>query len=234
MQDESSDTPEDRIHAEIRRAIGSQKLLPGTRLREDEMRKLFATSRNRIRAVLARLEQEGLVEIAPNRGASVARPTPQDARDLFTARRGIEAAILGALPLPLTTPARRRLNGHIAAERQAHAARDLAAMIDLSGEFHLLLASLAGNRPLERFLTELILRESLVIQMYERPQQPSCSLEEHEAILAALEAGDLPAALAGMAAHLGEVEERLDLDRYNRPALSLDTVFARPGAAPSA
>lgn len=223
---EDSGTPEAQIHAEIRRAIGSHQLPPGTRLREDEMRRLFSVSRNRIRAVFARLEQDGLVEIAPNRGASVARPTAQDARDLFAARRGVEAAILAGLPLPLPRRARDRLAAHVEAERRAHAARDRPAMVSLSGEFHLTLAEIAGNRLLEKFLAELILRESLVIQVHERPGVPSCSLSEHEAVLAALAAGDLAVAQARMAEHLGEIEGRLDLDRDARPPLSLETVFA--------
>ena len=43
-----------------------------------------------------------------------------------------------------------------------------------------------GNRTLQKFLRELITRESLVILAYEKPGKPSCSNHEHQFILDAL------------------------------------------------
>src|SRR5712675_1995173 len=85
---------DDQVHARIYEAIGGQELPPGTRLREDQMRRIFGVSRARIRKVFSRLAFEGLVQIEPNRGASVARPSAEEARETFAARRAIEAAIV--------------------------------------------------------------------------------------------------------------------------------------------
>src|ERR1700709_2614177 len=85
---------DDQVYARIYDAIAGQELPPGTRLREDHMRQIFGVSRARIRKVFSRLTFEGLVQIEPNRGASVARPTAGEARENFAARRAIEAAIV--------------------------------------------------------------------------------------------------------------------------------------------
>ena len=220
---------EDAIHAEIRDAIGNQKLPPGTRLREDELRRIFAVSRDRMRKVFARLAYEGLVCLEPNKGASVARPSVQEARELFAARRGIEAAIIGLVAPRFTAEDRRLLTGHVARELAADRARDHAEMVRLSGEFHLLLARIARNALLERFLAELITRESLVIQAYERPGHPSCSGHEHEGIVTALSQRDVNGAAALMVEHLTNVEARLDLDQGTRAPPCLADVFQGVG-----
>jgi len=85
---------DDQVHDRIHAAIAAQELPPGIRLREDQMRQIFGVSRARIRKVFARLAFEGLVTIEPNRGASVAKPSPDEARENFAARRAIEATIV--------------------------------------------------------------------------------------------------------------------------------------------
>jgi len=218
---------EDAVYERIHAAIAAQDLPPGTRLREDEMRGIFGVSRARIRKVFARLAYAGLVTIEPNRGASVFQPTPREAREIFDARRGIEAMIVRQLAGRLEKSAVTRLKRHIAAEVAAEARRDRAEMVRLSGDFHLILAEIAENATLLRFLRELVTREALVILVYEKPGQPSCSHHEHQAILDALVAGDPAAAAAIMDEHLGNVEDRLDLDRDSRAAIDLCKIFSR-------
>ena len=208
------------------RAIAGQELPPGTRLREDQMRQIFGVSRARIRKVFSRLAFEGLVSIEPNRGASVAKPSAEEAREIFAARRAIEAAIVRMVAEKFEPQLKAALSKHIARETAAETRRDAAEMIRLSGEFHLLLAEMAGNRTLQKFLRELITRESLVILAYEKPGQPSCSNHEHQLILDALGKRDAAKAAKLMLQHLKNVEARLDLDRDVRPAVDLKQLFA--------
>jgi DNA-binding GntR family transcriptional regulator len=182
----ASASHDDQIYARIYEAIGGQELPPGTRLREDQMRQIFGVSRARIRKVFSRLAFEGLVQIEPNRGASVARPSAEEARETFVARRAIEGAIVRMVAETFEPKQKAVLAKHIAKETDAETKRDPAEMTRLSGEFHLLLAQMAGNRTLQRFLRELITRESLVILAYEKPGKPSCSNHEHQMILDAL------------------------------------------------
>ncbi len=219
---------DDQIYGRIYAAIAGQELSPGTRLREDQMRQIFGVSRARIRKVLSRLAFEGLVAIEPNRGASVARPSAEEARENFAARRAIEAAIVRLVEKRFEPKHKAVLAKHVAKEAAAETRRDAAEMIRLSGEFHLLLAEMSGNRTLHKFLRELITRESLVILAYEKPGQPSCSNHEHQLILDALARRDAAKAAKLMLQHLENVESRLDLDRDVRPAVDLRRLFTGP------
>lgn len=217
---------DDQIYRRIYGAIAGQELPPGTRLREDQMRQIFGVSRARIRKVLSRLAFEGLVSIEPNRGASVAKPSAAEAREIFAARRAIEATITRMVAENFEPKQKSALAKHVAKETVAETRRDPAEMTRLSGEFHLLLAEMAGNRTLLKFLRELITRESLVILAYEKPGQPSCSNHEHQLILDALARRDASRAAKLMLQHLENVEARLDLDRDARAEVDLRQLFA--------
>ncbi|SIT01712.1 transcriptional regulator, GntR family [Roseivivax lentus] len=181
---------EDAIYQSLREAILTRKLAPGTRLREIPLGKILGASRGAVRKALDRLAFEGLVEQEANRGASVAQPTVQDAEDLFTARKSIEVAIARIAAQNLTPQSVRKLEKHIARERAAQEKSDWAKVVALSGEFHILIAEIAGNAPLRRYLNDLVVRESLIIQMFGTRQQDVCTRNEHAEILAALQSGD--------------------------------------------
>ncbi|MBN8535219.1 MAG: GntR family transcriptional regulator [Rhizobiales bacterium] len=217
---------DDEVFARIHSAIAQQQLPPGTRLREDEMRQIFGVSRARIRNVFSRLAYAGVVTLEPNRGASVTRPSVKEAREIFVARRTIEATIVAEVAQRITRKDVVRLRDHIAREVDAEARRDRAEMIRLSGEFHLLLADIAGNAVLKKFLTELVTRESLVIAAYETPGRPSCSNHEHSRILEALVLKDADKATMLMQEHLDAIVSRLDLDRNSSQSIDLATIFS--------
>ncbi len=217
---------DDAIYARIHGSIATQQLPPGTRLREDETRQIFGVSRARIRAIFARLAYAGLVTIEPNRGASVARPSVREARDLFVARRAVEAAIVRTAAERLTAADEALLHDHIRLEEAAEIRRDRSEMIRLSGEFHLLIARIAANEVLTRILADLVTRESLVIAAYEKPGRPSCSNHEHRDILDALVRRDGEAAISLMMDHLSAIEARLALEEPSSPVVDLAAILA--------
>ena len=75
-------------------AILDHRLPPGTKLGEDKLAGAFGVSRTRIRPVLMRLANEQVVTLVPNRGATVAQPTEQEAREVFEVRRLIEPTLV--------------------------------------------------------------------------------------------------------------------------------------------
>ena len=83
-----------RIYRAIFESVMSQRLAPGTKLREAALCELFGVGRTVIRKVLQALAHDHILELRPNRGAVVAAPTPQETREIFAARRALEAAIL--------------------------------------------------------------------------------------------------------------------------------------------
>lgn len=202
------------IRDHLRDAIVDQRLSPGTKLSEAEVGVLFDVSRTVVRAALQALSFEGLVRTERNRGAFVATPTPEEARQVFAARRLIEPglAIAAAERIGDSDIAtfRQRLEDESAllSQRGPTARR---AEIHASGDFHLLLAQVAGNAILQRFMEELVARSSLVIALYGRSGASSCGHGDHGSILAALEQrdGDLAARL--VLTHIDHIEADLDL-----------------------
>jgi len=209
----AADPPsEDAIHERVMAAIFEHRLPPGTKLGEDRLAGIFGVSRARIRQVLPRLARDGVVHLEPNRGAFVAKPTVQQARDVFEARRVVEPAIVQWL---LQKPNRRalvtRLRQHVNAERRARAANDVRAIVRMSGEFHILLAEMAGNALLARTMRELATLTCLIIALYDKPSMPHCLGDEHAAIVNALAIGDGKRLSQLMIEHLNHVEEGLEL-----------------------
>jgi len=213
----TASTGEDRtatIRDHLRDAIVDRRLAPDTKLSEAEVGTLFEVSRTVVRAALQALAFEGLVRIERNRGAFVASPTPEEARQVFAARRLIEPGIARAAAARITAAEvadfRARLDeeSRLMGERGPSARR---AEIHASGDFHLLLASVAGNAILLRFMEELVARSSLVIALYGRSGASSCGHGDHANILAALEQhdGDLAAQL--LLAHIEHIDADLDL-----------------------
>ncbi|WP_366481278.1 GntR family transcriptional regulator [Aquabacterium sp.] len=68
--------------------------MPGTKLVEDKLGQAFGVSRTRIRQVLIRLAQEQVITLRPNKGASVAEPTVDEAREVFEARAVVESVLM--------------------------------------------------------------------------------------------------------------------------------------------
>jgi DNA-binding GntR family transcriptional regulator len=80
----------DDVVERLRKAIWSGRLAPDERLREEELAEFLGVSRGPIREALTRLEREGLVVKYPNRGAVVARLSPEDLAEVFSLRLAIE------------------------------------------------------------------------------------------------------------------------------------------------
>ncbi len=218
---------EEGIYDRLVAAIFEHRLPPGTKLGEETLAGIFGVTRARIRAVLPRLAHEGLVTLEPNRGAFVAQPTVEQARDVFEARRLIEPGIATRLARqPDRTAAVARLRQHVAAERKARAAGDVRTIVRLSGEFHMLLAELSGNHVLAKSMRELALLTCLVIALYDRPATPSCLGEEHGEITDAIATGDGRRAASLMVEHLNHVERELDLSMGVEAPIDLAAALA--------
>ena len=82
------------IYERMISAILDHRLPPGTKLIEDKLASAFGVSRTRIRPVLMRLANEQVVTLTPNRGATIAQPSEQEAREVFEVRRLIEPTLV--------------------------------------------------------------------------------------------------------------------------------------------
>jgi DNA-binding GntR family transcriptional regulator len=203
------------IREALRNAIIDRRLAPGTKLSEAEVGALFDVSRTVARAALQMLTFEGLVKTERNRGAFVSNPSPDEARQIFASRRLIEPGIIAAAVERITPEDIARFREQLIEEERYMSERGPAARraeIKASGDFHLMLASVAGNAILQRFMDELVARSSLVIALYGRTGVSSCGHSEHFAILDLIEKGDARRAADLMLHHIDRIEADLDLE----------------------
>lgn len=195
------------VYRAIRRAIIEQALRPGMKLPEDSIGEQLGVSRTLVREALGRLSVEGLVELKPNKGASVAYPTLEEARDVFDVRRALERLVVQSLAGRLTPQQIATLETHVRLEDEAHG-RDGPESIRLAGEFHSLLSDMTGNALLDRYVQEVSSRCSLILALYGRPHSSECAVSEHRQLIEALKRGDAEKAMAVMDHHLEAVAAR--------------------------
>ncbi|CAM3474460.1 GntR family transcriptional regulator [Pseudomonas floridensis] len=205
-------TQDDVVYAHIFDAILEQRLAPGTRLSEEALGDIFGVSRTIIRRALSRLGHEGVVLLRPNRGAVVASPSVEEARQVFLARRLVEKAITELAVEHATAEQLARLRQMVSDERDSFSRGDRGAGIRLSGEFHLQLAVAARNAPLISFQRSLVSQTSLIIAQYETGNRTHCSYDEHNQLIDAIEARDTALAVELMMHHMDHIDSKLNLD----------------------
>jgi DNA-binding GntR family transcriptional regulator len=203
--------PTQRIVDSITTAIIERRLMPGTKLAEQQIADIFGVSRTLVRQALNQLSRDRLVTLEPARGAFVAKPSVQEARQVFEVRAMLEAAMVRQLCTVVTDAQIAELRGHIRAEAMAVARTDVSGRTRLLADFHVLLARMLGNQVLAELLEDLLTRSSLIALMYQSSHSAEHSQEEHVAIVDALEKRDARAAVRLLESHLGNVERNLRL-----------------------
>ncbi|WP_082652281.1 GntR family transcriptional regulator [Aureimonas sp. AU12] len=199
------------IHARLHEAIVRHRLDPGAKLVEDEIAAHFGVSRTIVRAALQALAREGVVEIRRHRGASVARPSPEEARGIFEARGLVEPHLVRMAAARIKPDDVSGLRACLEREHAAVEADRPQEAVHLSAEFHRVIAGIAGHGVLERILADLLSRSSLVVALYWRRPETLCESHAHHALVDALERRDGGRAAALMERHLVELLAGLDL-----------------------
>lgn len=220
---------DERLYNEILDAILNRRLSPGLKLKEDELADIFSVSRTVVRRALLRLSHDRIVDIQPNRGATIVRPDPQLAREVLAARRLIEGAVIREATRVCSTDMLDTLRRCVDEESHQLAGSNRHSGLRLSGDFHIRIAVLSGNSTLAGFLRELVPQTSLIISTFEIPGNAHCSHVEHREIIDAIASGDEVTAAARMDEHLQNIEAKLDLDS-DRAADSLRAAFAHLGS----
>lgn len=216
---ETDEIPEQAIISSITAAVSEQRLPAGTKLGEQMLSDLFNCNRANVRRALSTLATMHVVQLRPNKGAFVSTPSPKEAEDVFEARRTIERTLAHSVIKNARSQDIADMRAIIAAEAEARALGDKPAELRLSREFHMHLATIANNRVLERFLTELTLRTTLILGLYDKVGSSDCAEDEHLGIVQALEARDEERFLFLIDEHLNHLESGLDFQRTAQPLL---------------
>ena len=195
------------IYKALRNAMIEQALMPGAKLPEDAIGERFGASRTIVRHALERLAAEGLVELRRNRGAVVASPSWDEARDIFDVRIGLERLIVSRLVGRLTPEQIKVLEALVDSEERARGNNEPLS-IRLATEFHIVLAEMTGSPVLAGYISEIASRCGLILALYSRPHSSDCAVSEHRAVITALASGNAARATAIMVEHLEAVASR--------------------------
>jgi DNA-binding GntR family transcriptional regulator len=179
----------DVVADEIRQAILSGRFAQGQRLVEDRLAEELGVSRNPVREALRTLESEGFVRIAPRRGATVARLSPEEGREVLEVASALEAQA-ARLAVRRSSP---ELVGRLQQISEAawSAIREgrTEDVPRLHSEFHGTLAQAAGNSHLARIIASL--RDTIQWMYASKVQvRGPDSWREHEEIVRAMAEGD--------------------------------------------
>jgi DNA-binding GntR family transcriptional regulator len=216
------------IYNDLTSAILAHEIAPGAKLPEDELGEIYSVSRTLVRAALQALAHDRLVQLEPNRGAFVAKPTKREAREVFEARAVIEprvAALAAGVAKPADIKALRR---HLVEEHKAvHESRQGNAVL-LSARFHEAIAEIAAQSILAEFVRSLCARSALIISLYSRRADTFCESHAHHALVDAIAAGKAKDASALMTSHLVDLLSSIDVSDRDVPQRKLADILRVP------
>jgi DNA-binding GntR family transcriptional regulator len=194
----------------VRDGIMQGRFAPGQRLPEADLVSLYDASRGAVRAALAQLESEGIVERERNRGARVRPISLDEAVEITEARAVLEGLCAAKAAARATDGDRKRLRelGEELAETVANT--DIMAYSRVNQLVHRAVRDISGHeivgRLLDRLRTQSV-RYHYTIALL--PGRPAIGLQEHLQVIETVCAGDPAVAEQTMRAHLLSVVEAL-------------------------
>jgi DNA-binding GntR family transcriptional regulator len=200
----------DEGYRALRDAIVVGSLQPNERLVEANLARDFGLGRSAVRTALARLEQDGLVEREPHRGARVRLIDQREAVEILEARAVLEGVAARHAATNATAADVKRLREILKGMRRLLDQGDLLRASDQNAVLHRTLLEIADHPTVARLIS--MLKSQLVRFQYRTimlPGRTERSFQEHSAIVDAVAAGDPDAAEAAMRRHLSHVAEAL-------------------------
>lgn len=180
----------DTAYSALCDAIVCGELAPGESLHDQELCAWLGISRTPVRDALARLAEEGLVELSPQRYTKVAPLSAKDAQDMLPV-----VATVHALATQLAVPHIgrddvRRLQAEGEAYWQALRDRDGAGAYAADERFHRVFVDVADNQEIERVLKLLSPRLRRLEHLGTTTLPGRRAVAQHQAIVARAATGD--------------------------------------------
>jgi DNA-binding GntR family transcriptional regulator len=198
------------IARRLRTAIMQGLLPPGRQLNEADLAGRFGVSRGPLREAMQRLVQEGLLRSERNRGLFVISLTPDDIRDIYTARAAVERAAVALILRRDPVQAAARLDQVHREMKEAALRMDFHALSDRDLRFHEVLVAASGSPRLMRMHGTLLVESRMCMTELERTYRlPDEVVNEHGALMEAIGAGDEARLLPLIDAHMQDALRRL-------------------------
>lgn len=197
----------ERAYRDTKSRILDGSLPGGDLITEGQVADTLAMSRTPVREAFLRLEAEGLLRLFPKRGALVVAVSPSEVEAVLEARELVEGHALTKLcaaPEEDRAVVSGALHAVLDIQRAALAAEDEQAFAEADRRFHITLVESAHNPILLELYASLRDRQLRMNlgSLEKGPTRPRAILAQHEAIVAALGAGDAEEARVRLRVHL--------------------------------
>jgi DNA-binding GntR family transcriptional regulator len=183
---------------------------PGMRLQERVLCERYGVSRSPLREACRVIAAEGLLELQPNKGAVVSRPTLTDAIEYIEIVVALQTLAIKLACERASDEQLARIEQVHQQMRQASERGDIDAFFEINNEIHDAIVSASGNSALvsmhehaDRHITRLQNLSGA------KEADPTLSMDEHEAFVGALLRRDTATAVAALATHLKTVTEEI-------------------------
>ena len=220
-------TNSDDVVEVIFEAILKKRLNPGVKLSEISLQEEFGYSRSVIRQGFDKLVDSGVLIHKKNQSVRVACPTEQETKQIYEARKAIEAGVIMILvekyhnkQLDLT-----EIDSMVSKEKKLHDSEEYAKLTRLSCDFHLTLAELCDNKYLVESLKPLIPLSALAASVYADHESNFCSFAEHQELIKAIKSNNLKKASKAINVHLDHCVHSLNFGVHVKTKNSYSHIF---------
>lgn len=212
----------DFVYREVKEAILSGALEPGSVIDKVELCHRLGMSRFPVTTAINRLAFERLVFVEPQHGSFVAKISVDDVREWMLIRRALEAEIAAEAAQRLPPVGLGDIERNLRYQQACVEAKDYAGFYALDLEFHRLLVTGLALTHAGEILDGLRAHLERVRRiLLTPPGRLPKTLAEHRAVAKALETGDPLAAREAMHAHLEQTTELFEAFVRQRPGLFL-------------
>lgn len=200
----------EHIADELRAAVMSGHLSPGTQLGEADLAERFEVSRGPLREAMQRLVSEGILHAIVNRGVFVSELTLEDVIDVYRTRAVIERGALEIVIAERREETCRALEPSLQAMRTAAERGDGPALSDADQEFHEAIVTCSGSPRLIRAMRTLVVETRMCLgELQTTYPDLGAQVREHEELREAIRAESATRAKDLLLAHLDDAVERL-------------------------
>jgi DNA-binding GntR family transcriptional regulator len=209
-----------RIESELRRLIVALELPPGVRLSESDIAERHGVSRQPVREALIGLARTRLVEIQPQRGTVVVKISVRKMMEARFVREAIETAVVRRACSSFDRQSRERIDDLLDMQEQAARRDDHAAFQRYDELFHIALAEGAGCPLAWEAIQDIKAHMDRVCQLtLPGPEAMLPLIDQHRAIISAIDAQDENTAAEAMRRHLTEILRALPQIEAEHPEL---------------
>lgn len=192
----------------LRQMLVEGQIAPGAKLNERELCEALNVSRTPLREAIKTLAAEGLVELLPNRGAIAVALSEADVLNTFEVMAGLEGMSGELAAQRITESELNEIKAMHFEMLAAYTRRDLSAYYRLNAAIHRAINAAARNPVLTAIYTQVNARlQALRFRSNQDGEKWKHAVEEHEQMIAALQAHDPAAMRAVLAVHLDHKRE---------------------------